>query len=968
MEGLSDIKLYELICTMRRRNIHLLCIQETRKNKSDVFVSDHGYLVILSGSSNDSAEFAGVGFIISPVLRKALHGFKQISHRLALVKLRVRGGLMSCFCAYAPHGGLPYDVRQSFFNNLRDHFLSTSAHGVKAIFGDLNSRLVTSQPGEEQHFGPWCFGSANHLQVAGSNRSLLLELCVACNLAVANTFKENPVHKLVTYYEIGRNPFLPITPHDFAQLDLLLVPTSMLAKIRNVCSDMSAPLSSHHFLVEFTIDVDVDYLSQPPNKSVDLSLLRLPSIRRRFVQQFEGNMAVHPCGCPPSGFDSQCEKITSAFRSAEAEVLTTCPPRAKRSWISTGTLELIQRKLIARSQGRWAEEGLLAKQVKTSAKRDKQEWLDSLAASGNWSALRQLRRPSPPKQGRLTDLSGQLVSSECRAETLAEYLEKVQWAVRPTSLLDPGALSASTLNVNVGEVTIQEVARAVKSMKCGKACGPDDIPAEYWKAVLSENGESLQWLVKLCNKCWEMQDLPADWHSAIVAMLYKKGDPALCENYRPICLLCSGYKIFAQILLNRLKDAGAENALWPIQFGFRSNCGTNDALFVARRAMETAEAQRNGRLHVLALDWKKAFDSVSPDGLVAALRRFGVPPRFVDAVAGIYQRRVFQVRDGDKVSAKKPQAFGICQGCPLSPMLFSIVMTIVLIDARRALNPGAVDAIRTGDLSELLYADDTLLLGINSTHISDYICAIAEAGNSFGLRLHQGKSKLVTVGNAPDVECPIAGTIERKSSMVYLGGLLHESAHGSNELSRRLGIAAGEFKTLSRLWSHARVTRPQRLRYFSAFVLSKLQYGLSTLWLTQTDRQRVDGFQARCLRKILGIRCSFISRVSNAQVLALAGIPAVSVATLRLQLVTLGKLAHSDLHAPLRQAAFHSDLWIPTTAMFIRRVGRPRQTWAEQVWIQASKRCGGHARLRAMLDDSSPTGKVTWALFCSTVS
>ena len=39
-------------------------------------------------------------------------------------------------------------------------------------------------------------------------------------------------------------------------------------------------------------------------------------------------------------------------------------------------------------------------------------------------------------------------------------------------------------------------------------------------------------------------------------MLFKKGDPAECENYRPISISSIGYKLFAAILLQRLKQAG----------------------------------------------------------------------------------------------------------------------------------------------------------------------------------------------------------------------------------------------------------------------------------------------------------------------------------------------------------------------------------------------------------------------------
>ena len=52
--------------------------------------------------------------------------------------------------------------------------------------------------------------------------------------------------------------------------------------------------------------------------------------------------------------------------------------------------------------------------------------------------------------------------------------------------------------------------------------------------------------------------MPSSWHTASVTAHFKKGSPELCENYRPISLLQVAYKVYAMILLERLKAAGAE--------------------------------------------------------------------------------------------------------------------------------------------------------------------------------------------------------------------------------------------------------------------------------------------------------------------------------------------------------------------------------------------------------------------------
>ena len=103
--------------------------------------------------------------------------------------------------------------------------------------------------------------------------------------------------------------------------------------------------------------------------------------------------------------------------------------------------------------------------------------------------------------------------------------------------------------------------------------------------------------------------------NASVTTIFKKGDPADCNNYRPISFVQVGYKLFATVMLIRLQAAGTDDFIWPTQFGFKRGRGTHDALFIARRLQERAWATNNGKIIFLALDWAKAFDSVSPEAL-----------------------------------------------------------------------------------------------------------------------------------------------------------------------------------------------------------------------------------------------------------------------------------------------------------------------------------------------------------------
>eukprot|EP00959_Pyramimonas_sp_CCMP1952_P170073 3553196-Pyramimonas_sp.AAC.1 len=73
---------------------------------------------------------------------------------MASLKLRVPGGKAVLFTAYAPHSGKPFEQRHTFFHDLAEFVESTSAHGPKLAFGDLNAKLFRRLDGEHSVVGP----------------------------------------------------------------------------------------------------------------------------------------------------------------------------------------------------------------------------------------------------------------------------------------------------------------------------------------------------------------------------------------------------------------------------------------------------------------------------------------------------------------------------------------------------------------------------------------------------------------------------------------------------------------------------------------------------------------------------------------------------------------------------------------------------------------------------------------------
>ena len=121
--------------------------------------------------------------------------------------------------------------------------------------------------------------------------------------------------------------------------------------------------------------------------------------------------------------------------------------------------------------------------------------------------------------------------------------------------------------------------------------------------------------------------------------------------------------------------------------------------------------------------------------------------------------------------------------------------------------------------------------------------------------------------------------------------------------------------------------------------------------LAASQRRRLDGFYARCLRKILRIRTAYISRVSNACVFQRAGVQPFSAQLQRRQILLLGRVAHAPISSALRSSVFVGDGLSTQINRFKRRRGRPRLDWVNEV-MKEGERLLGKQTLESMLDRS----------------
>jgi hypothetical protein len=210
--------------------------------------------------------------------------------------------------------------------------------------------------------------------------------------------------------------------------------------------------------------------------------------------------------------------------------------------------------------------------------------------------------------------------------------------------------------------------------------------------------------------------------------------------------------------------------------------------------------------------------------------------------------------------------------------------------------------------------------------------------------LHADKTQLLSVNGPCRLSLRSGEDVASKDRMVYLGGLLHSDGRAEHELSRRIGLARADFRKLARVWRPAGLSTARKLEIFDACIMSVLRYGLEAAWVNAAGRRRLDGFHARCLREILRIPPSFVSRVSNDTVYKRAQRQKFSSTLLHHQLIFSGKIAagpHDGLRAMLLEEGSVMQAALPGP----RRRGRPRDTWIQKMLLHASQAAGGQAAL-----------------------
>ncbi|KAK3528597.1 hypothetical protein QTP70_005008 [Hemibagrus guttatus] len=217
------------------------------------------------------------------------------------------------------------------------------------------------------------------------------------------------------------------------------------------------------------------------------------------------------------------EATAEVIRQTGRKVLGVSSGRRKEDketwWWNEEVQDSTQRKRLAkkkwdmdRTEENRQEYKELQRRVKREVSKAKQKAYDELytrldTREGEKDLCRLARQRD--RDGRV------LTSEESVQRRWKEYFEEL---MNEENEREKRVEGVNSVEQKVDKIRKDEVRKALKRMKSGKAVGPDDIPVEVWKCL----GEAaVEFLTRLFNRVLESERIPEEWRRSVLVPIFK---------------------------------------------------------------------------------------------------------------------------------------------------------------------------------------------------------------------------------------------------------------------------------------------------------------------------------------------------------------------------------------------------------------------------------------------------------------
>ncbi|XP_071727850.1 uncharacterized protein [Rutidosis leptorrhynchoides] len=292
----------------------------------------------------------------------------------------------------------------------------------------------------------------------------------------------------------------------------------------------------------------------------------------------------------------------------------------------------------------------------------------------------------------------------------------------------------------------EEIWEAVNSCANNKAPGPDGFNMRFFKkfwAIISDD------LIEAIRGFWQNGTISSGCNSSFITLIPKVANPVNLNEYRPISLIGSFYKIIAKLLSNRIKKV-IPNLVGFEQSAFIKGRNIMDGVLIANESLEFLRS-KHIRSMVFKVDFEKAFDSLNWDFLDEMMILMGFGSKWRKWIASCIGSASVSVLVNGSPTKEFYLGRGVRQGDPLSPFLFIIAAEGLNWMAKSAVSNGRFFGVEIGKdkitLSHLQYADDTIFFGKWSfENLENLMKSLKCFELCSGLKVNYNKSNLFGVG------------------------------------------------------------------------------------------------------------------------------------------------------------------------------------------------------------------------------
>lgn len=272
-------------------------------------------------------------------------------------------------------------------------------------------------------------------------------------------------------------------------------------------------------------------------------------------------------------------------------------------------------------------------------------------------------------------------------------------------------------------LSMEVVLEALKRLDGNASPGWDGVTAKVFQQFPDIFAPKMWEIVQMVDRG---QPLPAEWTVAICVHIPKEGAKRDVTGMRPISLQQCALRWLTTVLLVVMEDV-VRAVVPPCQAAFVKGRRMEDHIRQAEEWWRDGDGQA-----FIAIDFAKAYDTVSFGMVDAVMELIGVPKAWRDMYVGVLQAKVWFAINGWVVQdVEYFPAAGIRQGDAWSPAIFSVIMSVLAFKLRQ----------RGVGSKVLMFADD-VLVGVPSSGLAGVVVrgVLQEWGEWTGLRLNESKT------------------------------------------------------------------------------------------------------------------------------------------------------------------------------------------------------------------------------------